>query len=385
MGEPAVSGRRDRAHFAGCLLGGAVGDALGAPVEFLSLAEIRSRFGPEGIGDFAPAYGLLGAITDDTQMSLFTAEALLRALHRIEERGIASVAGMAHRSYLRWLLTQGERPPGADGLLESGWLVGLPALRARRAPGNTCLAALRSGRLGTPFEPINESKGCGGVMRAAPVGLVMDDPFGVGCEVAAVTHGHPSGYLAAGHLAAVVGGLVAGASLDEAIAAATAQLAQQEEAGECLAAVQAAVALAEMGPSGAAEVERLGEGWVAEEALAIGLYAALVARAEPTPGASFERGVRLAVNHGGDSDSTGAIAGNLLGTLYGVEAVPPRWLDRLELRAEIATVADDLYRRFVDPGAVGFDELVEEAGALRVGGNPAHRGRSADLGRYPPW
>lgn len=66
----------------GCLLGGAVGDALGAPVEFLEWAAIRNTFGAQGIVDYAPAYGRLGAITDNTQMMLFTAEGLLRAYVR---------------------------------------------------------------------------------------------------------------------------------------------------------------------------------------------------------------------------------------------------------------------------------------------------------------
>src|SRR5260370_16834222 len=68
-----------RSHFRGCLLGGAVGDALGGPVEFLDLEEIVKVYGEQGIRDYAPAYGKLGAITDDTQMTLFTAEAVLSA------------------------------------------------------------------------------------------------------------------------------------------------------------------------------------------------------------------------------------------------------------------------------------------------------------------
>ena len=61
-------------RFRGCLLGGAVGDALGAPVEFWSRSEILRQFGPDGVRDYIPAYGRIGAITDDTQMSLFTAD-----------------------------------------------------------------------------------------------------------------------------------------------------------------------------------------------------------------------------------------------------------------------------------------------------------------------
>jgi ADP-ribosyl-[dinitrogen reductase] hydrolase len=67
----------------GCLLGGAVGDALGAPVEFMSTDEIRAAFGPDGIEEFAFAYGRRGAVTDDTQMTLFTAEGLIRAEVRL--------------------------------------------------------------------------------------------------------------------------------------------------------------------------------------------------------------------------------------------------------------------------------------------------------------
>ena len=108
----------DISRYVGCLLGGAVGDALGAPVEFLSLPEIRQRFGPRGISDFVTAYGRMGAITDDTQMSLFTAEGLLRAYTRASAKGIggAQVICTFH-AYLRWLHTQGRRLPRSESML----------------------------------------------------------------------------------------------------------------------------------------------------------------------------------------------------------------------------------------------------------------------------
>lgn len=328
---------RARDAYRGCLVGGAVGDALGAPVEFMQLAEIRRRFGPAGVSGFEPAYGRRGAITDDTQMTLFTAEALLRGLHRFQERGIASPSAVARLAYLRWLSTQGERTEPSG---EPGWLVTVPGLHARRAPGNTCLAALRSGGRGAPGAPLNDSKGCGGVMRIAPVGLArFRDPFGVGCELAALTHGHPSGYLAAGYLAQVVAAVIDGATLPEACDAAARRLSREPGHQDTLAAVDAAVALAAHGHPSSRAVESLGRGWVAEEALAIGLYCALVAE-------DFAHGVLLAVNHGGDSDSTGAIAGNLLGLLAGVNGIPAPWREGLELRDVIETVADDLWAHF---------------------------------------
>lgn len=79
----------------GCLLAGAAGDALGAAVEFMDWPSIRQKFGERGIRDFAPAFGKLGAVTDDTQMMLFTAEGLLRAWVRQSSRERPVVAPCA--------------------------------------------------------------------------------------------------------------------------------------------------------------------------------------------------------------------------------------------------------------------------------------------------
>lgn len=343
----AGDGGRHLASITGCLLGGAVGDALGAAVEFLSTEQIRIRFGPHGVQDLAPAYGRLGAITDDTQMTLFTAEGLIRADNRYREKGICHSPTVVYHAYLRWLETQGIHPPYPFPEIRSGWLLDLPDLWQRRAPGTTCLTALQSGVMGTVDRPLNDRKGCGGVMRVAPVGLIgPGDPFQLGCELAAITHGHPSGYLAAGFLALVIDAIVAGHDLETAIALARDELRRWPDHEECLAAVESALRLADEGPPTPERVARLGEGWVAEEALAIALYCAL------TAGDSFERGVLAAVNHSGDSDSTGAITGNILGALLGPQAIPQRWLEPLELRPEIEQLALDLYHHFGNPGEI---------------------------------
>lgn len=139
-------------------------------------------------------------------------------------------------------------------------------------------------------------------MRVAPVGLDgVGDPFRLACEAAAVTHGHPTGYLAAGAFAAMIDGVMRGRPLTEAVDAAGERLTGEPGATETLDALDAAVALARSDrPATLAAVEGLGAGWVTEEVLAIAVYCALVA------GDDVERGVRLAVNHGGDSDSLGA-------------------------------------------------------------------------------
>jgi len=332
-------------RYRGCLLGGAVGDALGAPVEFMSRQEILGAFGPDGITEFAPAYGGIGTITDDTQMTLFTASGLIGGWVRGVTRGMGRLEGPVAGAYLRWLQTQEVEPtcdmtPGPGG---PGWLFAQKALHSRRAPGNTCLSALRDmERRGIPAS--NNSKGCGGVMRVAPVGLFtlrwpsMRSPrhaFRLGTALAALTHGHPTGSLTGGVLAVLIYELANGATLRAALAVAKSNLMQHAGHEETLQAIEHAETLAASKVSPANGVDSLGEGWVAEEALAISIYCALIAQ-------DFRQGVILAVNHDGDSDSTGAITGNLLGAQLGVEAIPPEWLEQLELRDVIAELADDL-------------------------------------------
>ena len=83
--------------------------------------------------------------------------------------------------------------------------------------------------------------------------------------------------------------------------------------------------------------DELGGGWVAEETAAIAIYCAL------TYFGNFERAMIAAVNHAGDSDSTGAVTGNLLGAAIGYDAIPQFYKDDLELHDVILHIADDLY------------------------------------------
>ena len=111
-----------------------------------------------------------------------------------------------YHAYLRWLSTQ--LPGAGDNMINQhgtcsmldGILISFKELHARRAPGKACLSSLQSGVVGTRQQPVNNSKGCGGVMCIAPVGLVepKDRVFDTACKIAAITHGHPTGYLAAG-------------------------------------------------------------------------------------------------------------------------------------------------------------------------------------------
>ncbi len=347
--EVRLQAERLRKAARACLLGGAIGDALGAPIEFLPLAQIRETYGPKGVTDFVHGDWPAGSITDDTQMTLFTAEALIRAKVRWIHKGLSHGPSVASHAYLRWLQTQGEQAGFPLPTADLGLLFSVPELHARRAPGNTCLSALKSmTRFGEPLVARNTSKGCGGVMRMAPVGLFDAKgnegawqigagrwSFDMACDFAALTHGHPTGFLTAGVFAVIIGALATGAPIAQAVEIAVHCLIRREHSDETLRAIRRAQAAAADGDPSAEVVERLGGGWIAEEALSIGIYCALVSK-------TFEAGVLLAVNHSGDSDSTGSIAGNLLGLIHGEQAIPKRWLSDVELGGLISRVAEDL-------------------------------------------
>lgn len=323
-------------RYSGCLLGGAVGDALGAPIEFLSRSDILAEHGPAGLIDFVPAYGRVGAITDDTQMTLFTAEGLLLAAK--DDLNRAGLKKSVHAAYQRWLYTQDQAtPPLAGHQLDQGRLIRRPGLYSQRGPGNACLTSLMSGQT----QP--RSKGCGTVMRVAPVGLFcagrrsFREAFELGMDSGSLTHGHPTAQLAAGALAVMIMALANGEDMLDALDRAALELAGQADRAETAASLELARALAankSVRPEQA--ITRLGQGWVAEEALAIGLYCALVAP-------DLRQGLIMAVNHDGDSDSTGSIAGQLLGARLGQAAIPTEWLARLELRDVIEEMANDLF------------------------------------------
>lgn len=310
--------------YRGCLFGLAVGDALGAPVEFLSWAQIKRRYGPDGITDLQPWNGFAaGTVTDDTQMSLATASGCLHAYERGRTKGIVHWPSMVHEAYLAWLKTQDDP-------------------QQRRAPGNTCLSALRSGQWGTIENPINHSKGCGGVMRTAPVGLVFAPglAFQRGAEFAALTHGHPAGYLTAGFQAELIANLVAGCSLAAALDRSCARLVTYGHHEETLSALEQARRLAGQSQPAVEAIPMLGEGWVGEEALAIAVYCGLKFPNDWTAA------TLAAANHSGDTDSTASIAGAILGTALGIQAIPARWVRQVENGETIQAMAQKLFETF---------------------------------------
>lgn len=341
----------------GCLFGGAAGDALGYPVEFLWIDDIRKRYGPDGIQryDFDGRTGK-ALISDDTQMTLFTAEGILSGLTQNRLNGTSiPLRKYVESAYADWLSTQrlGAQPPQPVGSRNGSRLLQYPELYSRRAPGNTCLSALaeRPKHSVTDFiaAPLNNSKGCGGVMRVAPAAMLHSEDIRAismeGAQIAAITHSHPLGYLPAAMLTDLLNRIVyrnaEPQSLLDLVRQSQRAIAEQffgtPETSTLLACIDRAVQLAQEPQADDLEnITALGGGWVAEETLAIAVYCSLRHVDD------FSAALTAAVNHDGDSDSTGAVTGNIIGAWLGFDAIEGRWKNGLELYDVLMELADDL-------------------------------------------
>jgi ADP-ribosyl-[dinitrogen reductase] hydrolase len=305
-----------------CLYGGAIGDAFGYEIEFSSIATIQSRYGKAGLQQPVFHNGKL-IVSDDTQMTMFTLEAINAC---DAQTPITEVVERIRLAYVDWYHTQLKNPETYN---YTGTIGRSKVLQVTRAPGNCCMSSMAGGGSGTPETPINDNKGCGGVMRVAPIGLFpekwdADQAFELAIRAAAITHTHPTGYLSAGSLAAMICFLIQGKEISDAIEQMTSILKNYPRHEETSAKIEQAIKLSssEMNPLDA--IETLGQGWIAEEALGIGLYAAL-------KGENYTEVIQIAANHSGDSDSTASIAGQIYGVWKGAEKIPQEWMEALDI------------------------------------------------------
>lgn len=352
-------------------MAGAAGDALGYTVEFMSRKSILAQYGNKGITKFDLSAEDKALVSDDTQMTLFTACGMLMGVTRGYMRGIGGQPEKyVDGAYLDWYYTQtGKKKEMLTNDFHYTWLRDLPELAHRRAPGNTCLSACESLFQGKEVQ--NNSKGCSGIMRVAPMALLMAGYWSrgesfydvqqmdvAGAEVAAVTHEHPLAFLPAAMLTHLIYSVIrmeetevkaniADIALETIDALDNIYKSEFEEDKRYLANLtRMAVTLAANDKSDAENIHLLGEGWTGEEAWAIALYCAV------RHVGSMEDALIAAVNHDGDSDSTGAVCGNIMGAIYGYEAMKRKHLfcpqgkeleQTLELSDIILTLADDLY------------------------------------------
>lgn len=353
----------------GCLMAGAAGDALGYAVEFMRREHILAKYGERGITRFEIDRKGKALISDDTQMTLFTANGLLMGLTRGYMRGIGCAPEKyVDGAYIDWYYTQSGLKKETYNDFHYTWLRDLPELAHRRAPGITCMSACDSLLRGDVVD--NDSKGCGGIMRVAPMALLNAGYSGrgeqcpdlagtakAGAEIARVTHGHPLAFLPAAQLTHLIYKLIplsSGEAQERLVEIAEETVTMLDEIYKDRYAkdkqfladlTRKSIRLAKSEVDDATAIRQLGEGWTGEEAWAIALYCA-IRHAD-----SMSDAIIAAVNHDGDSDSTGSICGNIMGAIYGYEEIRRQHLfcpdgkafeETLELHDIILAIANDL-------------------------------------------
>jgi len=318
----------------GSLFGLALGDALGAKTEFLSVREIQQQFGSDG-PDAPPGDPAL--VTDDTQMALAVGEALLESP---QPYTAAILEGPLRRAFVAWADS-----PDND-----------------RSPGMTCLTACARLKMGMPWTQatVADSKGCGANMRVAPVGLVPgltgETRAALAQFQAALTHGHPTA-LAASDLTAWAVADLSGGGDPGGLPRRAREYARSQRTvyhadwlgtlwqrpfetspaefiargwDECLGVLDRLDNALDQADREHNPCRITGEGWVAEEAFATGLLCFLLFPDDPVAA------LRRAAVSSGDSDSIACLAGAFAGARHGLAAWPQEWLGRIEYRDRLA-------------------------------------------------
>jgi len=299
-------------HFRGCLLGGATGDAKG----------YHSREAGKDL------------ISDNTQQTIFTVDGMIWAHDRAKRKGVYAYVPCLFYSYQKWYYTQtGGLADRNYGFILGGEIMQYDELFARRGEGVTSLNALASSihnMYGTIDNRINDLNRPGCVIRTAPIGLYFaNDPdraFRIGCESAALTHGHTQAIMSAGYMAALIAHLAQGDDLSMAAEAALAKL-DDSDFSDTLPSelIRRAIDLAQTVKAPRKAIESIGEGWIAPETAAIATYLAF--RFED----DFEGAINAATDFDGNTDGVPPAVGNIVGCIVGSLEIPAGWILDLEL------------------------------------------------------
>lgn len=319
-----------KAFFRGCLLGGAIGDALG--------------YGEQNQGK--------SLVSHHTQLTVFTVDGLLWADKRAKGKGVYAYIPCIFYAYQKWYFTQtGHFADKAYEFLRNGEILDREELYARRSPGETALEALAgsiNNKYGTLKNRINDSKGYAAAVRSAPIGLYFyKDPktaFQVGCESGALTHGHSDGFLPAGFMAYLVALLIRGEDLTAAVHDALAVLKRHKNSETAYEIIhRAATAASKKEDDPRSTLESLGEGWLAEEAVAKAVYCTL------RHSGDFEQAMTLAIEQSGNRSGVATLCGTILGSYLGSLEIPYPWIRDVELSDLMVYGADRLLSAVTTP------------------------------------
>lgn len=327
----------------GCLLGLAVGDAMGYPVDEKHWDEIQEDYGPNGLLGYDLVNGrAIGSAC--TQVAAYVSNGLLLGITRGRPERYIQFAGISLREWAR--AQYFPRDPEKSWC----WVAKLPLMRGRKYKDSRMLDALRLETLGTMEKPINRANSAGGLPGAAVVGLAcggkgMDRSIApvLGAQVVALTHGSSEAFLCGSILAESIASILENdrLPLSEHILRATDRMLSRfgigyPQAQPLAELMRHTVRQAEDREADPREyMEKMGCDSAAE-CLAGAVYACCVWEND------FDNAMILSVNHSGKSAVVGSLTGALMGAKMGVEALPDFYLESLEPAPILKELATDL-------------------------------------------
>ncbi len=336
----------------GCLLGLAVGDAMGYPVDEKTWEEIQDDYGPNGLLGYDLVNG--GAVGSAyTQVVAYVANGLLLGVSRAKAENYLSYIGVSLREWAR--AQHFPRDPERSYC----WVAKIPQMRVRQCKDSRMLDALRMENLGTMEKPVNRASSTGSLPGAVAVGLACserglsrDMVARLGAQTMALTHGNVETFLCGAILAETIASLLEDPAqplrtvLESAIARMVSiygsRFAQAQELSDMLFDI---MNRRDDEPRAIMELLRCE---TAPECVAGAIYACL------TAGEDFDTAMILAVNHSGRSGAVGSLTGAILGAKMGAEALPEFYLESLEAAKVLEELANDL--ALCSPTAGLFDD-----------------------------
>ena len=354
--------------YRGCLLGLAVGDAMGYPVDKKTWDEICEAYGPNGLLGYDLANGS-AEITSYTQLAAFVCNGLLLGATRQDPAKYNKFIALSLRE---WAKSQQFRGSGERTFC---WVAQVPEMRRRHCMDTTMLDALSREVLGTPEKPVFRSMFPGALTAAVAVGLAaeggrldMAQTARLGAEAVAFTHGDPEAFMAGAFLACCLAAILQNpeeipAEQFTKIAQIVEQMFWQQypQITDVTAGVHKALALTKDGELSPLAAMTLLGCTTAAECVAGAVYASTV---HP---ANFDEAMIVSVNHSGRSGCVGALTGAIMGARLGVDALPEFYLESLEPTLALSELAQDLTQ--VRQVLKIFDDSWDQK---YVQGRPAH-------------
>jgi len=325
-------------QYSGCIYGLAIGDALGFPNEFNDRKTNLIRRNNKELTDLEPVLDFTrgktkkigkkivyepniefpaGTYTDDTQMSLAVAQALLRS--NLKKHNINNIMKNTQEEFINWLNDE----------------------QNNRAPGKACIAGCRKMAEGMSWKQSGDyhAKGCGAAMRSAPIGLIFYDNLDKLVETAEAisrcTHAEPTA-ISAGIGTAY---LTALALKKEKPSALIKKILQEKFFDDKFKQKITKIQELPFNKNPFETIEQLGQGWKGDEAVAIALYCFL---RNPE---NYSKSVLTAANIEGDTDSVACITGAISGAYNGIERIPKKWIETVENIGYLKEIGEGLFEK----------------------------------------